>query len=368
MCFLQSFWNGKYIVSNINVNNGRTGLDANSILGPISDFDIDAYCDSLTFQPCDSKSLANFKVLADSFRTIYGINKGIAAGQPVAIGRYAEDVYYGGNPWYLCTLAAAEFLYDAVAQWRARHNLFVDDTSLPFFKEIYPAVTVRQYNSGNDNSPFEQIMRAVTAYADGFVDIVEQYLPSNGSLSEQFDRNTGTPLSAYDLTWSFASFVTMAQRRSGQYPKSWGSRQAAAPPATCEGTSVPGVYVPATSAGAPTLNVSCTVEVLFKVNASTFFGEDIYLIGNNDALGKWDFNSADAMAASNYTSERPLWYVYLDLPASTTVSYKYVRHEPDNSLLYESQNRTLTVPTCGAASKTEEDAWVGPTGTPPATS
>lgn len=30
-------------MSNINVNNGRTGLDGNSILGPISVFDIDAY-------------------------------------------------------------------------------------------------------------------------------------------------------------------------------------------------------------------------------------------------------------------------------------------------------------------------------------
>lgn len=368
LCFLQTFWNGKYIVSNINVNNGRTGLDANSILGPISDFDIDAYCDSPTFQPCNSRSLANFKAVIDSFRDFYGVNKGIAAGQAVAVGRYTEDVYYNGNPWYLCTLAAAEFLYDAVAQWRARRNLVVDDVSLPFFKEIYPDVAVRQYNPGNANSPFEKIMGAVMAYADGFVDVVEKYISPNGSLSEQFDRNTGTPLSAYDLTWSFAAFVTMAQRRSGQYPKSWGVRQAAAPPATCRGTSVPGVYTPATSAGAPPLNVSCTVEVLFRVNASTFFGEDLYLIGNDDALGKWDFNNANAMAASNYTSERPLWYVYLDLPPSTTVSYKYVRHEPDNSLLYESQNRTLTVPACAAVSATQEDAWVGPTGTPPMTS
>jgi len=102
LCFLQSsFWNGKYIVSNINVNNGRTGLDGNSILGPISVFDIDAYCDSPTFQPCNSKSLANFKVLMDTFRTTYSINNGTALGKGIAVGRYAEDVYYNGNPWYV---------------------------------------------------------------------------------------------------------------------------------------------------------------------------------------------------------------------------------------------------------------------------
>jgi glucoamylase len=99
LCFLQSFWNGKYIVSNININNGRTGLDGNSILGPIATFDIDAYCDSPTLQPCHSQSLANFKVLIDTFRDLYTINAGIPQGQGVAVGRYPEDVYMGGNPW-----------------------------------------------------------------------------------------------------------------------------------------------------------------------------------------------------------------------------------------------------------------------------
>jgi glucoamylase len=99
LCFLQSFWNGNFTVSNINVNNGRTGLDGNSILGPIAVFDIDAYCDSPTLQPCHSKSLANFKVLIDTFRETYSINHGIPLGSGVAVGRYAEDIYMGGNPW-----------------------------------------------------------------------------------------------------------------------------------------------------------------------------------------------------------------------------------------------------------------------------
>lgn len=99
LCFLQSFWNGKYIVSNINENNGRTGIDGNSILGAIAAFDIDAYCDSPTFQPCNSKMLANFKVLIDTMRATYAINNGTPVGQGVAVGRYAEDTYQGGNPW-----------------------------------------------------------------------------------------------------------------------------------------------------------------------------------------------------------------------------------------------------------------------------
>jgi glucoamylase len=35
----------------------------------------------------------------DTFRTTYSINNGIPEGQGVAVGRYAEDVYMGGNPW-----------------------------------------------------------------------------------------------------------------------------------------------------------------------------------------------------------------------------------------------------------------------------
>lgn len=102
LCFQQSFWipSGNYIDSNINVNEGRTGKDANSILASIHTFDPSAACDDSTFQPCSSRALANHKAVTDSFRS-YGINSGASAGSAVAVGRYIEDVYYNGNPWYV---------------------------------------------------------------------------------------------------------------------------------------------------------------------------------------------------------------------------------------------------------------------------
>jgi glucoamylase len=53
LCFLQTFWNSNsnYAVANINVNNGRTGKDANTILASIHTFDPAAACDASTFQP-----------------------------------------------------------------------------------------------------------------------------------------------------------------------------------------------------------------------------------------------------------------------------------------------------------------------------
>lgn len=108
LCFLQNFWNGKYIDANINEDNGRTRKDANTLLGSIHTFDPTAGCDDTTFQPCSPRALANHKVVTDSFRSIYKINAGIPEGKAVAVGRYAEDVYQGkaiidrnefANPW-----------------------------------------------------------------------------------------------------------------------------------------------------------------------------------------------------------------------------------------------------------------------------
>lgn len=264
----------------------------------------------------------------------------------------------------MITTAAAEFLYDAVAQWNARHNLYIDETSLAFFKDLYPAVTVRKYDSGNENSPFAQIMAAVTAYADSFVAVAQKYTPTDGSLAEQFDRDTGVPLSAINLTWSYAAFITMAQRRSGQFPASWGVRKATTSPAACSGTTTKGVYTPATAAGAPNVTTSCQINVVFNVNATTYFGENIYVLGNTTDLGTWDIDNAYPLSAGGYTSERPLWSVSAFLAEGETISYQYVRQEDcGQAYIYESVNRTLVVPPCGSEGIETDDAWVGDVGT-----
>jgi glucoamylase len=102
-----------------------------------------AGCDAATFQPCSDKALANLKVYVDSFRNgVYSINNGIAANDAIAIGRYFEDVYYDGNPWYLTTLAVAEQLYRAVYTWDALNSgIEVTAISLPFFKQFLPSLT-----------------------------------------------------------------------------------------------------------------------------------------------------------------------------------------------------------------------------------
>lgn len=108
--------------------------------------------------------------MTDSFRSIYGVNAGIPAGKAVAVGRYPEDVYYNGNPWYLCTLAAAELLYDAIYQWNCSGSVTIDSVSLAFFKDVYSAAATGTYPSSS--ATYSSIIDAVRAYADGYVGIV----------------------------------------------------------------------------------------------------------------------------------------------------------------------------------------------------
>ncbi|CAK7207220.1 hypothetical protein SEUCBS139899_010029 [Sporothrix eucalyptigena] len=387
LCFLQSYWNGDYFTANINVDNGRSGIDANTMLGSISVFDVEADCTSPSLQPCHSRSLASFKVFVDTFRngSLYAINDGIASSEGVALGRYPEDVYYNGNPWYLITQGAAEFLYDAVAQWNHQGSISVDTTSLAFFQDLYPSAQAGQTYTKTAatkkvkpskctvaaTDAFQTIVDAATTYADSFVAVAQKYTPSNGSLSEQFNKATGEPLSAYDLTWSFASFVTMARRRAGDYPKySWTSGVGNVP-ATCVASSTDGVYAAATAAGAPNVTATCTSGVLFVVNASTYYGENIYLVGNTTDLGAWDLANAQPLSANNYTSDRPEWYVEVQMTAGEYVSYVYVREEDcGQANIYETVNRTLLVPACDSSATansppllTTNDAWTGPVGT-----
>jgi glucoamylase len=338
LCFLESFWTGSYIDSNINVNDGRTGKDINSIISSIHTFDPDAACTDATFQPCSSRALANHKAVTDSFRSVYSINHGVAQGRAVAAGRYAEDVYYNGNPWYLATLAAAEQLYAAAYQWDKQASIVIDAVSLPFFSDLVPNVAAGTYTKGS--SMYTSIVSAVRTYGDDYIAIVQRYTPANGGLAEQFDKNSGSPLSAVDLTWSYAALLTAAQRRAGVVGPSWGETSNNVPPTTCTGTP------------------ACNARVTFNVRATTSPGEDVFVVGQLTELGNWDPASAKPLGSDKYTSSDPLWYADVDLPASTVFQYKYIRKTSSGQLVWESDpNRSFTTSSGCRSSATVNDTW-----------
>ncbi|CAE6477837.1 unnamed protein product [Rhizoctonia solani] len=320
-CFLQSFWDtsNSYIISNLNSVNVRTGLDVNSILTSVHQFDPEAGCDADTFQPCSDRALRNHKAVVDSFRTIYAINSNYSKSEGSAVGRYAEDVYYNGNPWYLATFAAAEQLYYASYTWLKLGNIQVTSLSLPFFQQIYPSAKIGTYSTVSKDGL--GIFLAVRKYADQFMLVNKKFIGPKGGLAEQFDRATGAPTSAVDLTWSYASAITAFDARSFVLPGSWGAKGLKAPSGTCVSQPIPKVPV--------TFNL-----VSNSANA--------YVVGQLGELGVWDPAKAVQLQGSS-----PNWSVTVELPISSTFEFKFIRKNGDSVEWESDPNLRYSTPANG---------------------
>jgi glucoamylase len=310
----------------------------------------------------------------------------------VAVGRYPEDSYQGGNPWYLNTLAAAEQLYDALYTWNRQGYITVTSTSLAFFQDFSSSVTAGTYTSSS--STYTTLYNAIKTYADGYVNIVATYAQANGSLSEQFSRSNGAPLSAYDLTWSYAAFLTAAARRAGVVPYSWGESGASSVPSVCSSTSAIGTYSTASTGSWPssqtpisggtgttttssvtttgtgtsttttttsttsTCAAATSVAVTFHEIVTTIYGQTIKIAGDVSVLGDWDTDTAYALSAIDYTASDPLWFATISFAAGTVIQYKYINVASDGAVTWEADpNHTYTVPASCATAVTVSNTW-----------
>ncbi|KAF8893880.1 glucoamylase [Infundibulicybe gibba] len=323
LCFLQSYWNtAGYMTAN--TGGGRSGKDANTVLTSIHTFDAAAGCDAATFQPCSDRALANLLTYVNAFRSIYTVNAGIPNNVGAATGRYPEDSYMGGNPWYLTTLAVAEQLYDAL---------------IPFFSVFSPGVATGTYAS--TTATFSTLTTAIKNYADSFVAVVAKFTPSGGGLAEQYSRSNGVPVSAVDLTWSYAALLTANGARSGVVPASWGASGLTVP-STCSSGG-------GSSGGG---GGGGTVAVTFNVQATTVFGENIFLTGSVDALTNWS-----PIMQSHFPRRHTRFgaVMTVNVPASSSIQYKYIR-KFNGAVTWESDpNMQINTPASG--NFIENDTW-----------
>lgn len=193
----------------------RGGLDCGTILGSVhglSDL-------QTAYSPDSDKMLSTHYHLVKSMKALYKINQESKV-PGVAIGRYPEDVYDGyhksiGNPWYLCTTAAAEHMYTAARLLDDAQNITITSISLKFYQQFLPASEVGGIFYSNSKD-FRAIVDGMREYGDTFMDTVRYYAQPNGSLSEQFNRDTGKFQGARDLTWSYGAFISSAQARQGR--------------------------------------------------------------------------------------------------------------------------------------------------------
>ncbi|PZO86492.1 MAG: hypothetical protein DI626_06440 [Micavibrio aeruginosavorus] len=164
---LDSHWDetrGLYI----SLRQARAGFDAGQFMAALH-ADLPGSRHSLQ----DPKLLKTVSAMEDYFARAYPLNAGAAS---VVIGRSERDKYFGNNPWFPTTLSLAEFYYKMAERSERFAGQYVDKA--------------------------ENILKAVLPH-----------VPKDGSLSEQFDRASGHPVSARHLTWSYAAFLCATQAR-----------------------------------------------------------------------------------------------------------------------------------------------------------
>lgn len=286
------------------------------------------------------------------------------------------------------TLAAAEQLYDALYTWNKVGSIAVTSVSLAFFKDLVPSVAIGTYASST--STYTTLFNAVKTYADGYMNLAAAYTPSNGALAEQYSRSNGTPLSAHDLTWSYAAFLTAAARRAGIVPYSWGASSANTVPSSCSYSGSQGSYtsvtntvfppnqtpaipcstcstsppstITTTTASSTSTSSGCTlatsVAVTFKEIVTTVYGQTIKIVGSDSTLGSWNTGSAIALSADQYTSSNNLWYGTVNFVPGEVIQYKYINVASGGAVTWEKDpNHTYTVPATCATAVTVNDNW-----------
>ncbi|MGW6917642.1 carbohydrate-binding module family 20 domain-containing protein [Kitasatospora sp. NPDC054939] len=90
----------------------------------------------------------------------------------------------------------------------------------------------------------------------------------------------------------------------------------------------------------------------FAVNATTSWGENVYVVGSTAALGGWDPAKALPLSSAAY----PVWKLDVTMTAGTAFAYKYLRKNGSGAVTWESgANRTATVPASGKVAL--NDTW-----------
>lgn len=174
------------------------------------------------FSYTNDQILATAVQIATAFLPVYGISstQRNADGATLAppIGRYPEDVYNGvnsslGNPWYLTTAALGEYLYRTGHGFSQAGSITVSETSQSFWDYFAAGkpVSAGTTYTGDDLC---YLVSALQGWADSFLRTVQYYTPSDKTLREEYNRDTGVPQGAPDLTWSYSSLITAAFARA----------------------------------------------------------------------------------------------------------------------------------------------------------
>lgn len=109
-----------------------------------------------------------------------------------------------------------------------------------------------------------------------------------------------------------------------------------------------------------TLAAPAGCQVTFTIaNSNTTMGQNLYVVGNQTAIGNWTPASGYALAIQGGGTNVP-WSGNVTLPVSTSVQYKYVKWNGSTAVWESNQatgsgNRELTTPASCASNVARSD-------------
>lgn len=166
------------------------------------------------FSLTSEEVLKTFMLLDQTFKNLYPLNyrrsfrnveNSFLPTLGNAIGRYPEDSFYGGNPWFLLTSSFAEFCY--------RQALFLKHASKHVIYEPKIQKMLKSFLNINSFSQKSSLIDAWQAKGDQYLARVLYHSDEMGHQAEQMDKVSGYFKSAGDLTWSYAAFLTAVHYR-----------------------------------------------------------------------------------------------------------------------------------------------------------
>ncbi|GIO36391.1 putative cyclomaltodextrin glucanotransferase [Paenibacillus antibioticophila] len=90
------------------------------------------------------------------------------------------------------------------------------------------------------------------------------------------------------------------------------------------------------------------VSVRFVVNnATTAFGENVYLTGNTAELGNWDPDKAIGPFFNQIIAAYPSWYYDVSVPAGTNLQFKFIKKNGNTVNWEGGNNHSYTAPASG---------------------
>lgn len=154
------------------------------------------------FSLADDRIMSSAAFAEDEFTRLYPINQRRGASDGVLYGRYDGDIYFGGNPWAFISLEFAEAFYRMAAMFVAP-----------------PAETAasRDFLRRARARANGDLRRGLALKGDDILRVVRRLTPPSGELPEQYDKNTGAPVSSASLSWSHAAFIAASDARAAAY-------------------------------------------------------------------------------------------------------------------------------------------------------